>query len=169
MRSSEERSGKEGRGRGRKITLFDLFLIVAAVVVGYATFVIVSGRRGSTGGGEAVTVIYRVELENVSEAVRDSARVGVQVRDGVRKTPLGEVTGVTSHNTTFIKTDIVTGEVVRSPMEGRYNVILTCEAAGSLVGGRVLIGDYVMAVGTAVSLQSSAISGTGYCISVSYH
>jgi len=154
------------RSERRGPNLFDLAVLLAVALAIVATLWFAKGRRTGSGSGTEVAIVYRVELEKLSEAVKNNAAPGGAVRDGVRKTPLGEITGVHSFNTPIVKNDAVTGAIVRTAPEGRYSVVLTCEARGRLVNGRILIGDYVMAVGTAVSLQSETISGTGYCISL---
>ena len=156
------------RKRRAGFNLFDLFVLLVIGAVGALAFILISGNDTIGSGGSPVTVTYRVEIENVSTLVRDSARTNVSVRDGVRKTPLGTITNLTYHNAYFMEGNAETGEVVKATVDNRFNVVLTCQANGVLEGGRVKIGDYTMAVGTAVSLQSTGISGTGYCISLSY-
>lgn len=63
--------------------------------------------------------------------VRDSAKAGVAVRDGVRKSMLGEITEVSASPAFQMKADMETGEVKRAEIEGRYNVTVTCKAQGS--------------------------------------
>ena len=90
------------------------------------------------------------------------------VRDGVRKSMLGEITEVSASPAFQMKADMETGEVKRAEIEGRYNVTVTCKAQGQLRDGRVVINEYTMGVGTQVALQSAGISGVGYCVALDY-
>ena len=155
--------------RRRGVNFFDLFVLLLVVAVGLLAAYFIKGTKVlPTGGNKPIEVTYRVEIENVSEQVRDSAKVGVSVRDGVRKSALGKVTDVSSSAFFQMKGDAQTGEVRRSEVEGRYNVTVTCTAQGELRGDRVVIIEFSMGVGTQVALQSAGISGTGYCVALNY-
>lgn len=152
----------------RGLNLFDLFVLVVIAAVAILAVYLIGGNRGIASSGTPVKVTYKVEIENVSAKVRDSVQTNVSVRDGVRKTALGTIVSSKYSNTYFMKGNVDTGEVVKATVDNRFNVELTCEAEGLLQNGRITIGDYTMAVGTAVSLQSPGISGTGYCIALNY-
>ncbi|NLT57688.1 MAG: DUF4330 family protein [Clostridiales bacterium] len=152
--------------RRRRFNIFDLFVLALLAAVGFLAFTLIGGNRGLASSDTRVLVTYQVEIENVSARVRDAAVSGVSVRDGVRKTHLGSIVGVRYYNFYRMKGNAETGEVVKGIVDDRYNVVITCEAEGSLAGGRITVGDYVLAVGLPMSVQSSGISGSGYCISV---
>ena len=151
------------------MTFFDLFVLLLVVAVALLAAYFIRGTRVLPAtGGTPIEVTYKVEISNVSEQVRDSAKAGVAVRDGVRKSMLGEITEVSASPAFQMKADMETGEVKRAEIEGRYNVTVTCKAQGQLRDGRVVINEYTMGVGTQVALQSAGISGVGYCVALDY-
>ena len=162
-------NGTKGSRRRRGVNFFDLFVLLLVVAVGLLAAYFIRGTRVLPAtGGTPIEVTYKVEISNVSEQVRDSAKAGVAVRDGVRKSMLGEITEVSASPAFQMKADMETGEVKRAEIEGRYNVTVTCKAQGQLRDGRVVINEYTMGVGTQVALQSAGISGVGYCVALDY-
>lgn len=162
-------NGNKGSRRRRGVNFFDLFVLLLVVAVGLLAAYFIRGTRVLPAtGGTPIEVTYKVEISNVSEQVRDSAKAGVAVRDGVRKSMLGEITEVSASPAFQMKADMETGEVKRAEIEGRYNVTVTCKAQGQLRDGRVVINEYTLGVGTQVALQSAGISGVGYCVALDY-
>jgi len=155
--------------RRRGFNLFDLFVLLLVVAVGLVAFWFIRGTGAATGGsGTPVAVTYKVELVGLPAEMRDSAKTGVAVRDGVRLQNIGTVTDVTSSTYFLMLGDPETGEVRRTEVEGLYNVTVTCEAVGEIRGDRVMIGEYLIAIGSQVALQSPGISGVGYCVGLDY-
>ncbi|MBQ3077447.1 MAG: DUF4330 family protein [Clostridia bacterium] len=155
--------------RRRGLNLFDAFVLLLVVAVGLVAFWFIRGTgAANSSSGTPVAVTYKVELVGLPADIRDSAKTGVAVRDGVRLQNIGTVTEVSSTNYYLMLGDPVTGEVRRSEVEGLYNVTVTCEAVGELRGSRVMIGEYMIAIGQQVAMQSPGISGVGYCVGLDY-
>ena len=153
----------------RGINFFDLFvLLIVAAVLFVAAYFINGSKHLSAGSGTPVTVTYSVEISNLSEQVSKSAVIGSAVRDGVRKSALGTIKKVEVVPTWAMKNDLETGEIKRVEVDGRYTVTVTCEAQGELRGGRIVINEFTIGVGSEIALQSEGISGTGYCVALDF-
>jgi hypothetical protein len=155
--------------RRRGINFFDLFVLLMVVaVLLVAAYFINGSKRITTGGGTPVTVTYSVEIKNLSEQVSKSAVIGSAVREGVRKASLGKVKRVEIVPMWYMKNDLETGEIKRVEVDGRYTATVVCEAQGELRGGRIVINEFTIGVGSEIALQSEGISGTGYCVALDY-
>lgn len=98
--------GIRGAARRRGVNFFDLFVLLLVVAVGLLAAYFIRGTRVLPAtGGTPIEVTYKVEISNVSEQVRDSAKAGVAVRDGVRKSMLGEITEVSASPAFQMKAD----------------------------------------------------------------
>ncbi len=151
-----------------RFNLFDVFVIAVIVAALGIVLVLAGGLERTDVAGQPVEVSYQLELTYVGEEYKDSARVGDIVKDGVRKTELGEITSVKVSPMTAITTNPDTGEVLEVDVPGKYKVILTCKANGNVDSGRVAIGSFTLGVGTEVFVQTYGISGRSFCIGVSY-
>ena len=150
------------------MNFFDIIILLVVVLAVTLIFWMVGGRQAVSLAGAAVKVTYKVEVGLVTEDYKDSARVGDMIRDGVGKTALGKITAVKVVPMTTITMNPVTGEVVKATSPSKYRVELTCEADGTMTGGRVSIGSFEMGVGTEMFVQSYGFSGKGYCVALSY-
>ena len=136
-------------------------MMIVAVVFGYVLL-----TRNADTPQKQVPIEYSVVVDNVPEEIKNSAKVGDAVRDGVTNSQIGKITYVEVYPYTLATDDLENGTKKQTEMPGRYTVLITIEANASKSGGSFSVDGKEIAAGLYLPIQSANFSGEGYCVTV---
>lgn len=139
-----------------------VILILGAIAVAIAT-VIRSNPNIISGGDKKIS--YVITTENIFEEVSGNIKAGDQIYDDVSNQLLGTVTEVTV-TPSYLKGYDSDGVLVLTPIEGKFDIAVTVEAAVWADGSSYRIDSYRIAVGREISYHSDSISLIGTCVSI---
>ena len=161
---------KKKKGLPRIFNLFDLALIVIAVLIGAVLFL--SRDTGTSGAitGESQTRIqvrYTIELTAIENGAASRIKPGAPVVDKIKKYSMGTVESVTVAPTVKDVPD-ETRDVVASavvPGQETATVVITAEAAET-AADIIVDGGYVIKVGLPVNVRIPGLNAQGYIIGI---
>ncbi len=161
---------KKKKGLPRIFNLFDLALILLAILIGAALFL---SRDKNTSGaltGENQTRIqvrYTIELTGIQNGAAARIKPGAPVVDKIKKYSLGTVESVTVAPTVRDVNDETRDVVASAPVPGQETatVVITAEAAETETD-IIVDGGYVIKVGLPVNARIPGLNAQGYIIGI---
>ncbi len=150
-----------------KLNLFDICILVVAVVGIAALLVWNSLSGGASEDPELKPLHYVIELEQLHEQTADKVAVGQELYDRVINHPFGIVKTTKKSPTKILSKDSIDGEFLFTEVPGRYNVIMDIEAEGYEFEDRFELksGRHLRA-GTFVYVVGPGYCASGYILSV---
>ncbi len=161
---------KRRASRHGKFNLID-FLLILLILLLVAALVYVflpSSLFRGFGASSGKNIQYSIEILGVDEQFLDDIKEKNAVTDAVSKNAIGTVTAV-DYNTqyTILRYDQDTSAAVLSPVDGKYNVIVTISATADFDAGEgYSVGGTRIAVGEKINARFPGYACESYCISI---
>lgn len=150
----------------RILNVFDLVVIALCVVL---AAVYLLGRNGGTAAvvGSSRTVTYTIELTYLQNSSGALIQPGNKLIDNVKKYDMGEVTAVRVEPSTQQVQDFVNGGYHAVESQRLETAYLTVTAPCTETDTEILVnGEYLIRVGTSVSVKGEGYFGTGYVLAI---
>lgn len=153
-------------GKGRlfgKINIIDLLIVLMLVViVGGAYYMFFGGDDKQV--LDAGTLIYDIEVTNVSKSFVDAINPGDPIKDSVRGNDLGTVVSKTAREATMMIEDFINGRYVISKVPNTYDVVITIEAKANVTPANILVGGTEVKVGKKFYIKGKGYANQGFVI-----
>lgn len=156
--------GAENKSR-HKFGILDFLIVIfaAALIAGAVWFFF---GRDAVAKVSETPITYIVELNNVSEEVKDSPQVGDILIDAIGKAVIGTIESVEVYPQKVEVYNELTKEITLNDRPGKYRLVLICSAQAQVTDAQITVNAYRIAVGRAMFIHSKNLAGTGYCIAV---
>lgn len=154
-------------GKGRlfgKLNIVDLLIVLIILsIAGGAYYMFFGGSEKQV--VQTSKVIYEFEITNVNKDFVDAINPGDPIRDNVRGSEMGTVTGKTSRSATMLNEDLISGRYVIADVPGMYDVVITIEADANITPANVIVGGNTeIKVGKKFSIKGKGYANQGFII-----
>ncbi|MBE6576640.1 MAG: DUF4330 family protein [Ruminococcaceae bacterium] len=147
---------------------FLLILILVMLIASIVYVLMPSNWIKGMFADKSVNIEYSIEIIGVDKAYIENIKDNDVVLDGVSKANIGTVKAVTDITQyTELKYNEETNQGVLSPVEGKYNIIVTITATADYNEGQgYTVNGTRIAVGEKINARFPNYVCDGYCISV---
>ncbi|HYE83294.1 MAG TPA: DUF4330 domain-containing protein [Clostridia bacterium] len=151
-------------GKGRlfgKLNIVDLLIVLLIIsIAGGVYFAFFGGSDKQV--LETSKIIYDFEITNVNKDFVDAINPGDPIRDNIRGSELGTVTGKTSRSATMLNEDLINGRYVIADVPDMYDVVITIEANANITPANVIVGGAEVKVGKKFSIKGKGYANQGF-------
>ena len=156
----------EREPRMKKINLFDVFIILialVAVIIGYK-FINKTDNNISTASTEKV--IYQVRTSETVQEVYDMIEVGTPIYDSQKNFYIGTIKDKTFEKSVRYASNIADGQYVATEIEDYVDIILTIESNAEYSEQNISVGEFEVKVGSNAYLKGKGYALAGYVVSI---
>lgn len=148
-----------------KFNLFDVFIILAVVVVCYLGFKFLSDKSATTGNVPEVS--YVVEIKRQDETYQNQVKKGDDIKDAIKGGYYGKVTDFRYEPCTEIIEAKDTGKFVKSEIPGKYNYYITITGTPTTyTDSKIMFASQEIRVGEEIFIRNKNYSGEGYVVDI---
>ncbi|MBR2742655.1 MAG: DUF4330 domain-containing protein [Clostridia bacterium] len=150
-----------------KIGVLDIIIVVLVILGFYAAFSYAVNLDVSAAGGQR-PIEYGVYLTKKDASFEDKIEIGMNVYDSLKGAKIGTIVAYEKEPYSTIQPNIITGEMVKSDVEGYYNYIVVIGASADISEATTAVGNYEVAVGKEMYLRTKTFASGGYCVTLNY-
>ncbi|MBQ1333852.1 MAG: DUF4330 domain-containing protein [Clostridia bacterium] len=148
-----------------KVGVLDIIIVVLVILGLYAAFSYAVNMDVSAANGQK-QIEYGVYLTKKDAAFEDRIEIGMNVYDSLKGQKIGTIVGYDVEPYSTIQPNIVTGEMVKSSVDGYYNYIVVISASADISEATTAVGSYEVAVGKEMFLRTKTFASGGYCVTL---
>lgn len=145
------------------ISAIDLLVVLVALVLGAAVYVrFFSGGTAATTAAKNDPFTYQINVQEVRYSTYESFKIGDNVYDSENGTWIGKISDI-SCEPAMGEFPLADGTFVYSPIENRYDVMLTLNSEGMVSNGRYYASRiYEITTNSKVELFTKYCTTSGY-------
>lgn len=146
-----------------KIGVLDIIIILLLIIgIFFALRFSVNTNAGAAANTQKVS--YTILITKKKPGLEKDIIIGQKAFDSLKGSEIGVVSGynVIPYKTT--QPNGLTGDLIRSEVQGLYDIEVTITADAKVSQSGVMIGDYDVNVGKEMFIKSKSFASPGYCI-----
>ena len=148
-----------------KFNLFDVFIILAVVVVCYLGFKFLSDKSATT--SNVPDVSYVVEIKRQDESYQNQVKIGDEIKDAIKGGYYGKVTDFRYEPCTDTFEVSSNGEFLKKELPGKYNYYITITGTPTTyTDSKILFASQEVRVGEKIYIKNKNYVGEGYVVDI---
>ena len=146
-----------------KIGVFDI-LIILVIIIGVIFALRFSVNTNAGAASSTQKISYTVLISKKKPGLDKDIVIGQKVFDSLKGSEIGVITGYNVKPYKSTQVNGITGNLVRSEVQGMDDIEVTISADAKVSQSGVTIGDYDVNVGKEMFIKSKSFASNGFCI-----
>ncbi len=145
--------------------MLDVIIVVVLIIALAFAFSYVSNADAASSTGQR-DITYSAYIVKQSEGFGENIEPGMNVYDSLKGSKIGNIVSYERIPYATLNPNQITGEVVKSEVEGFYDYIITIETSATVSDGATAIGNYEIAVGKEVFVKCKNFASSSFCVAL---